>query len=359
MTRVHNFCAGPAALPAEVLERAQGELLDWHGAGASIMELSHRSPEFVGVAERAEAALRRLLKISDDYAVLFQQGGASQQFSSVPLNLSDKEDTVDQVVTGQWSKKALAEGRRLVNVNVASSSEVSNFTTVQDRADWSTSDDAAYLHYCPNETIGGLEFDFVPQSGSPLVADMSSTILSRPIDVDRFGVIYAGAQKNIGPAGLCIVIVRRDLLDRARSDIPAMLHWKVAADNDSMYNTPPTFGIYLSGLVFEWIEARGGLTAIHQANQRKAQTLYGTIDASDFYSNPVDRRYRSLMNVPFTLADDTLDKQFLKQAEAEGLMNLKGHRSVGGMRASIYNAVEQSSVDALCDFMHRFENEHR
>ena len=359
MTRVHNFCAGPAALPAEVLERAQGELLDWHGAGASIMELSHRSPEFVGVAERAEAALRRILKISDDYAVLFQQGGASQQFSSVPLNLSDKEDTVDQVVTGQWSKKALAEGRRLVNVNVASSSEVSNFTTVQDRADWSTSDDAAYLHYCPNETIGGLEFDFVPQSGSPLVADMSSTILSRPIDVDRFGVIYAGAQKNIGPAGLCIVIVRRDLLDRARSDIPAMLHWKVAADNDSMYNTPPTFGIYLSGLVFEWIEARGGLTAIHQANQRKAQTLYGTIDASDFYSNPVDRRYRSLMNVPFTLADDTLDKQFLKQAEAEGLMNLKGHRSVGGMRASIYNAVEQSSVDALCDFMHRFENEHR
>ena len=236
MTRVHNFCAGPAALPAEVLERAQGELLDWHGAGASIMELSHRSPEFVGVAERAEAALRRLLKISDDYAVLFQQGGASQQFSSVPLNLSDKEDTVDQVVTGQWSKKALAEGRRLVNVNVASSSEVSNFTTVQDRADWSTSDDAAYLHYCPNETIGGLEFDFVPQSGSPLVADMSSTILSRPIDIDRFGVIYAGAQKNIGPAGLCIVIVRRDLLDRARSDIPAMLHWKVAADNDSMYN---------------------------------------------------------------------------------------------------------------------------
>ena len=359
MTRVHNFCAGPAALPAEVLERAQGELLDWHGAGASIMELSHRSPEFVGVAERAEAALRRILKISDDYAVLFQQGGASQQFSSVPLNLSDKEDTVDQVVTGQWSKKALAEGRRLVNVNVASSSEVSNFTTVQDRADWSTSDDAAYLHYCPNETIGGLEFDFAPQSGSPLVADMSSTILSRPIDVDRFGVIYAGAQKNIGPAGLCIVIVRRDLLDRARSDIPAMLHWKVAADNDSMYNTPPTFGIYLSGLVFEWIEARGGLTAIHQANQRKAQTLYGTIDASDFYSNPVDRRYRSLMNVPFTLADDTLDKQFLKQAEAEGLMNLKGHRSVGGMRASIYNAVEQSSVDALCDFMHRFENEHR
>ena len=359
MTRVHNFCAGPAALPAEVLERAQGELLDWRGAGASIMELSHRSPEFVGVAERAESGLRRLLNISDDYAVLFQQGGASQQFASVPLNLSDKEDTVDQVVTGQWSKKALAEGRRLVNVNVASSSEASNFTTVQDQADWSTSNDASYLHYCPNETIGGLEFDFVPQSAAPLVADMSSTILSRPIDVDRFGVIYAGAQKNIGPAGLCIVIVRRDLLDRARSDIPAMLHWKVAADNDSMYNTPPTFGIYLSGLVFEWIEARGGLAAIHQANQRKAQTLYGTIDASDFYSNPVDLRYRSLMNVPFTLADDALDKQFLKRAEAEGLMNLKGHRSVGGMRASIYNAVEQSSVDALCDFMHRFENEHR
>ena len=355
--RAHNFCAGPAALPVAVLERAQSELLNWQGAGASVMELSHRSAEFVGIAERAEASLRRLMKISDDYAVLFQQGGASQQFASVPLNLSSPEDTVDQVVTGQWSKKALAEGRRLAQVNVASSSESSNFTTIEAESEWSTTNNAAYLHYCPNETIGGLEFSFVPSSSTPLVADMSSTILSRPIDVSQFGVIYAGAQKNIGPAGLCIVIVKRTLLGRARSDIPAMLNWQIAADNDSMYNTPPTFGIYLSGLVFEWIESLGGLDAMHERNKRKAETLYSLIDESDFYANPVDPQFRSLMNVPFTLADDTLDKLFLSQAEEAQLLNLKGHRSVGGMRASIYNAVEQSSVDALCEFMHRFEKE--
>ena len=355
--RAHNFCAGPAALPVAVLERAQSELLNWQGAGASVMELSHRSAEFVGIAERAEASLRRLMKISDDYAVLFQQGGASQQFASVPLNLSSPEDTVDQVVTGQWSKKALAEGRRLAQVNVASSSESSNFTTIEAESEWSTTNNAAYLHYCPNETIGGLEFSFVPSSSTPLVADMSSTILSRPIDVSQFGVIYAGAQKNIGPAGLCIVIVKRTLLGRARSDIPAMLNWQIAADNDSMYNTPPTFGIYLSGLVFEWIESLGGLDAMHERNKRKAETLYSLIDESDFYANPVDPQFRSLMNVPFTLADDALDKLFLSQAEEAQLLNLKGHRSVGGMRASIYNAVEQSSVDALCEFMHRFEKE--
>ena len=355
--RAHNFCAGPAALPVAVLERAQSELLNWQGAGASVMELSHRSAEFVGIAERAEASLRRLMKISDDYAVLFQQGGASQQFASVPLNLSAPEDTVDQVVTGQWSKKALAEGRRLAQVNVASSSESSNFTTIEAESEWSTTNNAAYLHYCPNETIGGLEFSFVPSSSTPLVADMSSTILSRPIDVSQFGVIYAGAQKNIGPAGLCIVIVKRTLLGRARSDIPAMLNWQIAADNDSMYNTPPTFGIYLSGLVFEWIESLGGLDAMHERNKRKAETLYSLIDESDFYANPVDPQFRSLMNVPFTLADDDLDKLFLSQAEEAQLLNLKGHRSVGGMRASIYNAVEQSSVDALCEFMHRFEKE--
>ncbi|REJ66239.1 MAG: 3-phosphoserine/phosphohydroxythreonine transaminase [Proteobacteria bacterium] len=355
--RAHNFCAGPAALPVAVLERAQSELLNWQGAGASVMELSHRSAEFVGIAERAEASLRRLMNISDDYAVLFQQGGASQQFASVPLNLSSPEDTVDQVVTGQWSKKALAEGRRLAQVNVASSSESSNFTTIEAESEWSTTNNAAYLHYCPNETIGGLEFSFVPSSSTPLVADMSSTILSRPIDVSQFGVIYAGAQKNIGPAGLCIVIVKRTLLGRARSDIPAMLNWQIAADNDSMYNTPPTFGIYLSGLVFEWIESLGGLDAMHERNKRKAETLYSLIDESDFYANPVDPQFRSLMNVPFTLADDALDKLFLSQAEEAQLLNLKGHRSVGGMRASIYNAVEQSSVDALCEFMHRFEKE--
>ena len=355
--RAHNFCAGPAALPVAVLERAQAELLNWQGAGASVMELSHRSPEFVGIAERAEASLRRLLGIGEDYAVLFQQGGASQQFASVPLNLSRADDTVDQVVTGQWSKKALAEGKRLANVNVASSSESSNFTTIAPQSDWSTTPDAAYLHYCPNETIGGLEFAFVPKSDVPLIADMSSTILSRPIDVDQFGVIYAGAQKNIGPAGLCIVIVRRDLLDRARENIPAMLNWKIAAENDSMYNTPPTFGIYLAGLVFEWLESLGGLDTMYAINKRKAETLYKVIDDSEFYANPVDPQSRSLMNVPFTLADATLDKVFLEQAEEAQLLNLKGHRSVGGMRASIYNAVEQASVDALCEFMHRFEKE--
>lgn len=355
--RAHNFCAGPAALPVAVLERAQAELLNWQGAGASIMELSHRSAEFVGIAERAEASLRRLLGIGEDYAVLFQQGGASQQFASVPLNLSRADDTVDQVVTGQWSKKALAEGKRLANVNVASSSESSNFTTIAAQSDWSTTPDAAYLHYCPNETIGGLEFAFVPKSDVPLIADMSSTILSRPIDVDQFGVIYAGAQKNIGPAGLCIVIVRRDLLGRARENIPAMLDWKIAAENDSMYNTPPTFGIYLAGLVFEWLESLGGLDTMYAINKRKAETLYKVIDDSEFYANPVDPQSRSLMNVPFTLADATLDKVFLEQAEEAQLLNLKGHRSVGGMRASIYNAVEQASVDALCEFMHRFEKE--
>ena len=355
--RAHNFCAGPAALPLAVLERAQAELLNWQGAGASVMELSHRSAEFVGIAERAEATLRRLMNISDDYAVLFQQGGASQQFASVPLNLSSPDDIVDQVVTGQWSKKALAEGRRLTQVNVASSSEASNFTTIEAQSDWSVTPNAAYLHYCPNETIGGLEFSFVPESSAPLVADMSSTILSRPIDVTQFGVIYAGAQKNIGPAGLCIVIVDRALLGRAREDMPAMLNWQTAADNDSMYNTPPTFGIYLSGLVFEWIESLGGLSVMYELNKQKAETLYGLIDASDFYANPVDPEFRSLMNVPFTLADEALDQLFLSQAEEAQLLNLKGHRSVGGMRASIYNAVEQSSVDALCEFMKRFEKE--
>ena len=355
--RAHNFCAGPAALPLSVLERAQAELLNWQGAGASVMELSHRSAQFIGVAERAEASLRRLMNISDDYAVLFQQGGASQQFASVPLNLSSPDDIVDQVVTGQWSKKALAEGRRLTQVNVASSSEASNFTTIEAQSDWSVTPNAAYLHYCPNETIGGLEFSFVPESSAPLVADMSSTILSRPIDVTQFGVIYAGAQKNIGPAGLCIVIVDRALLGRAREDMPAMLNWQTAADNDSMYNTPPTFGIYLSGLVFEWIESLGGLSVMYELNKQKAETLYGLIDASDFYANPVDPEFRSLMNVPFTLADEALDQLFLSQAEEAQLLNLKGHRSVGGMRASIYNAVEQRSVDALCEFMKRFEKE--
>jgi phosphoserine aminotransferase len=358
VTRAHNFCAGPAALPEPVLERAQAELLNWSDIGASVMEVSHRSPAFMEVAQRAEASLRRLLSVSDDYAVLFLQGGASLQFAAVPLNLSAPGQSADQVVTGQWSKKALLEGQRFGSVNVAATSEDSGFTTVPPQEAWQLDSSAAYLHYCPNETIGGLEFDFVPQIDVPLVADMSSTILSRPIDVNQFGVIYAGAQKNIGPAGLCLVVAHRELLGRARAEAPAMLNWNTAADNDSMYNTPPTFALYLTGLVFEWLENLGGLEEMAVINRRKAGKLYHLIDNSDFYSNPVEIVSRSLMNVPFTLADDGLDTVFLKEAEAARLLNLKGHRSVGGMRASLYNAVEEASVDALCDFMQDFEQRH-
>ena len=358
MSRAHNFCAGPAALPLSVLERAQRELLDWSDSGASVMEVSHRSSDFVSVAERAESSLRRLLEISDDYAVLFLQGGASLQFASVPLNLAAEDQVMDQVVTGQWSKKAFAEQQRFGAVNLVASSADQNFASIPQQDAWQRDPAAAYLHYCPNETIGGLEFGFVPDSDVPLVADMSSTILSRPVDVDRFGVIYAGAQKNIGPAGLCLVIVRRELLGRARPETPAMLNWQIAAENDSMYNTPPTFAIYLAGLVFEWLEELGGLEKMEAINRRKAEKLYALIDESGFYANPVEQISRSLMNVPFTLADDALDTVFLKEAEAKQLLNLKGHRSVGGMRASLYNAVEESSVDALCSFMRDFEQRH-
>jgi phosphoserine aminotransferase len=355
MTRCYNFCAGPAALPEPVLEIARDELLDWHGKGLSLMEMSHRSTEVVGVAEAAEQTLRELLGVSDDYAVLFLQGGASTQFSAVPLNLLGGKTCADYVNTGQWSKKAIAEGRRYCEVNVAASSEGTNFSTIPPQDVWQLGDDAAYLHYTPNETIGGVEFFWTPEVDVPLVVDMSSTILSRPVDVSRYGVIYAGAQKNIGPAGLTLVIVRRDLLGRADDKCPAMLNWQVAADNDSMYNTPPTFALYLAGLVFDWLKQRGGLEAMERVNRHKAEKLYAAIDGSDFYANPVELSSRSLMNVPFTLADDSLDKQFLQESEAAGLLNLKGHRSVGGMRASIYNAVGEDAVDALIAFMQDFE----
>ncbi|NCF19011.1 MAG: 3-phosphoserine/phosphohydroxythreonine transaminase [Haliea sp.] len=355
MTRCYNFCAGPAALPEPVLEIARDEMLDWHGKGLSLMEMSHRSTEVVGVAEAAEQTLRELLGVSDDYAVLFLQGGASTQFSAVPLNLLGGKTCADYVNTGQWSKKAIAEGRRYCEVNVAASSEGTNFSTIPPQDVWQLGDDAAYLHYTPNETIGGVEFFWTPEVDVPLVVDMSSTILSRPVDVSRYGVIYAGAQKNIGPAGLTLVIVRRDLLGRADDKCPAMLNWQVAADNDSMYNTPPTFALYLAGLVFDWLKQRGGLEAMERVNRHKAEKLYAAIDGSDFYANPVELSSRSLMNVPFTLADDSLDKQFLQESEAAGLLNLKGHRSVGGMRASIYNAVGEDAVDALIAFMQDFE----
>jgi len=358
MARCYNFCAGPAALPEPVLEKARDEMLDWHGAGLSVMEMSHRSPEIVGIAERAEQTLRELLGIPDDYAVLFLQGGASSQFSAVPLNLGATTGKADYLNTGQWSKKAIAEAGRYLDVNVVASAEADNFACIPPQEQWALSEDAAYLHYTPNETIGGVEFFWTPQVDVPLAVDMSSTILSRPINVADYGVIYAGAQKNIGPAGLTLVIVRRDLLDRADPRCPAMLNWKTAADNDSMYNTPPTFALYLAGLVFEWLAEQGGLEAMELINRRKAAKLYGLIDDNPFYANPVELESRSLMNVPFTLANPDLDKTFLAEAEEAGLLNLKGHRSVGGMRASIYNAVSEQAVDALISFMQDFAARH-
>ncbi|WP_372877014.1 3-phosphoserine/phosphohydroxythreonine transaminase [Spongiibacter marinus] len=357
MARVYNFCAGPAAIPEAVLSQAKDELLDWRGRGLSVMEMSHRSEEMVSIASEAEADLRELMGISDDYAVLFLQGGASSQFSAVPLNLCEEGATVDYVNTGQWSKKAIKEAKRYANVNVVASSEANNFASIPAFDSWQLSDDAAYLHYTPNETIGGVEFFWTPDVQAPLVADMSSTILSRPIDVNQFGVIYAGAQKNIGPAGLTIVIVRKDLLGKSRAITPTMLDYQTAADNDSMYNTPPTLAWYLSGLVFKWLKAQGGLEAMEVVNRRKAEKLYGYIDGSGFYSNPVEVASRSLMNVPFVLADSSLDKAFLAGADDAGLLNLKGHRSVGGMRASIYNAVPEAAVDALIDYMKDFARE--
>lgn len=354
MTRCYNFCAGPAALPVPVLEQARDEMLDWGDRGLSIMEMSHRSAEIVAIAQQAETDLRELLGVSDDYAVIFVQGGASTQFAATPLNLWAEGATADYVNTGQWSKKAIAEAQRYLAVNVAATSQDTQFDRIPPRDSWSVTEGAQYLHYTPNETIGGVEYFWTPEVNAPLVADMSSTILSRPIDVSRFGVIYAGAQKNIGPAGLTVVIVRRDLLGRAHPLCPAMLNWQVAVDNESMFNTPPTYSIYLAGLVFKWLKDLGGLDAMEVINRRKADKLYGAIDGNAFYGNPVEVQSRSLMNVPFTLADANLDKAFLNEADAAGLLNLKGHRSVGGMRASIYNAVPEAAVDALIDFMHDF-----
>lgn len=358
MARAYNFCAGPAALPEEVLFQAQEEIANWHGVGCSVMEMSHRSDEFVSIADEATQDFKDLLAIGDDYEVLFVQGGASSQFSMVPLNLLGDKTTADYVNTGQWSKKAISEAKRYCDVNVVASSEAENFTTVPDFDQWALSKDAAYLHYTPNETIGGVEFDFIPNVDAPLVADYSSSILSEPLDVSKFGLIYAGAQKNIGPAGLTIVIVRKDLLGKAKDFTPTMFDYQVHAKAGSMNNTPPTYAWYLSGLVFKWLKRQGGLKEMAEINKRKADKLYGYIDQSDFYSNPVDPRYRSRMNVPFVLADDQLDSKFLQKAEEARLLNLAGHRSVGGMRASIYNAVPERAVDALIDFMKAFEKDY-
>ncbi len=358
MSRVFNFSAGPAALPTEVLERASAEMLDYAGTGMSVMEMSHRSKAFVDIAERAEASLIELLEIPDDYQVLFLQGGATLQFAMVPMNLLDGSVRADYVNTGSWSKKAIKEAGRFCDVNVAATSEATNFDRIPPVAEWALSSDAAYLHLCSNETIGGVQFQEFPEGiQCPVVADMSSDILSRPVDVSRFGLIYAGAQKNIGPAGLTVVIVRKDLLGRAGAGVPSMLDYAVHAEADSMSNTPPTYAWYLAGLVFDWLKAQGGLTGMADINARKAGKLYGAIDASNFYRSPVAVENRSCMNVPFTLPDPELDAVFVAAAEERGLTNLKGHRSVGGMRASIYNAVPEAAVDALVDFMGEFERE--
>jgi len=354
MSRSFNFCAGPASLPLEVLQQAAAEMTDWQGTGLSIMEMSHRADEIVKITDTAERDFRDLLKISDDYAVLFLQGGASMQFSAVPLNLLGDKKSADYVNTGEWSKKAIKEAKRYGAVNVVASSEATNFSSVPAFDTWKLDPNAAYLHYTPNETIGGVEFFWEPKVDVPVVADMSSTILSRVIDVNKFGVIYAGAQKNIGPAGLTIVIVRKDLLGKSLPICPVMLDYKTAADNASMYNTPPTYAIYLAGLVFKWLKKQGGLEGMEAINRRKAGKLYDYIDNSGFYKNPVAKDARSLMNVPFVLPNESLDKPFLKEADTRRMLNLKGHRSVGGMRASIYNAVGEDAVDALIDFMKDF-----
>lgn len=346
-------------LPDAVMKQAQREMLDWQGSGMSVMEMSHRGPEYTSIAEKAEADLRDLMAIPDDYAVLFLQGGASLQFPMIPMNLLRGKTKADYFNTGAWSTKAIKEARRFCDVNLVADSTDNHFTTIADPTKWNLSADAAYVHYTPNETIHGLEFADIPEVGDvPLVADLSSTILSRPIDVSQFGMIYAGAQKNIGPAGLCIVIIRKDLMGEVLPGTPTMLNYQTHADNGSMFNTPATYSWYLAGLVFDWLKQQGGLDAMAATNKRKADKLYDAIDSSAFYANPVDKRYRSWMNVPFTLADDSLDKLFLQQATQHQLLTLKGHRDVGGMRASIYNAMPEAGVDALIAFMNEFERQH-
>jgi phosphoserine aminotransferase len=356
MARVYNFSAGPAAIPEEVLEQAQAEMLDWHGSGMSVMEMSHRGKEFMSIAQKAEADLREIMAIPSNYKVLFLQGGASCQFAMIPMNLLNGKTGADYINTGAWSKKAIAEAKRFCEVNIAATTEATKFTASPTQSELQLNSGAAYVHYTPNETIGGVEFPYIPDTGNvPLVADMSSTILSRPVDVSKFGIMYAGAQKNIGPSGMAVVIIREDLIGHAGDNVPAMLNYQIHVDNESMYNTPPTYTWYIAGLVFEWIKSKGGLNAMAQINERKANKLYAAIDGSGFYRNPVEIKSRSWMNVPFTLANPDLDSVFLAEAKDKGLVTLKGHRSVGGMRASIYNAMPEEGVDALIEFMQDFE----
>jgi len=359
MTRVFNFSAGPAALPEPVLRQAADEMLDWRGSGMSVMEMSHRGREFIGIAAEAEASLRKLLAVPANYKVLFMQGGAIAENAIVPMNLLRGKAGIDFIDTGEWSKKSLKEARKYAKVNVAASGEASGYTSIPPRAEWKLDPAAAYVHICSNETIGGVQYHFTPEVGSvPLVADMSSDILSRPVEVAKYGCIYAGAQKNIGPAGLTIVIVHEGLLGQPHPMLPSAFDYKTVADNDSMYNTPPTYAIYIAGLVFKWLEDQGGLPAMAAHNRAKAALLYDYLDTTGFYKVPVARDCRSWMNVPFKLKDEALDATFLKGAEAAGMVQLKGHRSVGGMRASIYNAMPLEGVRALVAYMKDFEARH-
>jgi phosphoserine aminotransferase len=355
-----NFCAGPAMLPVEVMQQAQQEFVNWQQQGCSIMELSHRSKAFIKVAADAEQDLRDLLSIPSHYKVLFMHGGGRGQFSAVPLNLLKAGQTADYIVSGAWSKSAVEEAVKYGQINAQDIrlKTPAGLRTITAPADWQLTDNAAFVHCCPNETVDGVEFTGLPQTTAPIVADLSSTILSRPIDVNRYGVIYAGAQKNIGPSGLTLAIVREDLLPGKDAIIPSVLDYRLAADNDSMFNTPPTFAWYLAGLVFKWLKQQGGVTEMATRNQGKANLLYDYLDKSDFYSNDVDKRYRSWMNVPFFLADERLNDIFVEQAEHHGLLALKGHRMVGGMRASIYNAMPVAGVQTLVSFMQEFERVH-
>lgn len=362
MTRVYNFSAGPAVLPEEVLRQAADEMLDWHGSGMSVMEMSHRGKEFISIYEAAERDLRDLLKVPANYKILFVQGGGIGENAIVPMNLVARKAqpaTIDFVHTGSWSGKSIKEARKYANVNVAASSEAQKFAAIPARSEWKLSADAAYVHICTNETIDGVEFHNAPDVGDvPLVADMSSHILSREVDVAKYGVIFAGAQKNIGPAGVTLVIVREDLLGHALPICPSAFDWKLVADNHSMYNTPPTYGIYIAGLVFQWLKRQGGVAAMEQRNVEKAQLLYGYLDSTEFFSNVIAPDCRSRMNVPFYLRDESLNDAFLAGAKERGLLQLKGHKSVGGMRASIYNAMPIDGVRALVGYMKEFEKTH-
>ena len=359
MGRVFNFSAGPAVLPRQVLETARDEMLDWHGSGMSVMEMSHRGKEFIAIHAQAEAGLRELLAIPQNYKVLFLQGGAIAENAVVPMNLLRGRSAADYINTGEWSKKSIKEAKKYCHVNVAASSEDRNFSYVPPREKWRLIKDAAYVHICSNETIGGVEYHWIPDTGDiPLVADMSSHILSRPVDVSRYGLIYAGAQKNIGPAGLTIVIVREDLIGQALPITPSVFDYKQQAESDSMLNTPPTYAVYIAGLVFDWLKQQGGLGEIEKRNIAKAGLLYDYLDQSGFFVSPIEKRDRSRMNVPFKLRDESLDETFLKGAQQRGMSQLKGHRSVGGMRASIYNAMPIEGVQALVGYLQEFEKSH-